>query len=109
VRPKKASFGARRDPFAVRLTFEEEKISAEPVELDETELATERTLNADERVKLVLKSGPAYANEIADRIDMALGTVKNSITRLKKRGEVEITETKKGSAEQVRLSSSSSS
>jgi len=109
VRPKKASFGPRRNPFAVRLTFEEEKITAEPDELDETELAVEGTLNADDRVKLALRSGPAYSDELADRTELALGTVQNSITRLKKRGEVEPTGEKRGPAEQVRLASSSSS
>jgi AAA domain len=108
VRPKKASFGPRRNPFAVRLTFEEEKITAEPDELDETELATEGTLNAEDRVKLALRSGPAYSDELADRTELALGTVQNSITRLKKRGKVEPTGEKRGSAEQVRLTSSSS-
>jgi hypothetical protein len=60
LQPKKASFGALRNPFAARLTFKEEKITAEAVELDETELATEGTLNADDRVKLALRCGPAY-------------------------------------------------
>jgi len=109
VRHKKASFGARRDPFAVRLTFEDEKICAKQITLDETDLATERTLNADDRVKLALNSGPAYSDEIAERTELALGTVQNSITRLKRRGEVEPTGGKKGSAEQIRLTSSSSS
>jgi hypothetical protein len=91
LQPKKASFGALRNPFAARLTFKEEKITAEAVELDETELATEGTLNADDRVKLALRSGPAYSDELANRTELALGTVQNSITRLKKRGGVEPT------------------
>jgi 5S rRNA maturation endonuclease (ribonuclease M5) len=109
LRQNKTNFGGHRDPFDVLLTFRQGKITAEPVEIDATELAGETTLNADDRVLLALNAGAAFPDELAGRTDLAVGTVGNCLTRLRKRGEVEDTGQVKGRARQVRLSSSSSS
>ena len=72
-------------------------------ELDATELAEESTLNARDRVLLTLKNGPAYPADIVEMCDMPLGTVKNELTRLRKRGLLEYTGEVQGQARQVRL------
>lgn len=103
LRHNKSNFSGLTDPFKIRLTFTDKAIKLERDELDEEELAGERTLNGSDRVKLVLKEGPAYPNELAERTGMALGSVQNCITGLKKGGEVESTGENKGRAQQVRL------
>jgi AAA domain len=109
LRQIKANFGGQRDPFDVLLTFRQGTITAEPVEMDATELAGEATLNADDRVLLALGAGAAFPDELAERTGLAIGSVGNCLTRLRKRGDVEDTGQVKGRARQVRLSSSSSS
>src|SRR5919112_4298180 len=49
-------------------------------------LAEEATLNATERVKLALQGGPSYPWEIAEHTGLALKTVKNALTGLRKQG-----------------------
>jgi len=109
LRQNKTNFGGQRDPFDALLTFRHGKITAEAVEIDATELAGEATLNADDRVRLALGGGAAFPDELADGTGLAVGTVGNCLTRLRRRGEVEDTSQVKGRARQVRLSSSSSS
>jgi hypothetical protein len=109
LRQNKTNFGGQRDPFDVLLTFRKGAITAEPVEIDATELAGEATLNADDRVRLALSAGAAFPDELAESTGLALGTVQNCLTRIRKRGEVEDTGQVKGRARQVRLSSSASS
>jgi RecA-family ATPase len=60
LRQKKHNFGPLAEPFGVKLSFSEEAVSLEAIELDASELAEEATLNATDRVKLALESGPAY-------------------------------------------------
>jgi hypothetical protein len=48
-------------------------------------------------------------DELAEKTGLAVGTVQNCLTRLRKRGDVEETGQVKGRARQVRLSSSPSS
>jgi len=91
VRQTKNNFGHKAEPFGARLGFTEEKITVDAHVLDTTELAEEGTLNARDRVMLALKEGPAYPADIAETCAMALGTVKNELTRLRKRGLVEYT------------------
>lgn len=91
IRQTKHNFGPKAEPFGARLTFTEEQITVSEHSLDATELAQEHTLNAAERVKMVLKDGPAYPADAAERSDMPLGSVKNALTDLRKRGLVEET------------------
>jgi hypothetical protein len=91
LRQTKHNFGPKAEPFGVRLTFSEEKITVDEQPLDATELAEETVLNARERVILALKEGPAYPADIAETCIMPLGTVKNELTRLRKSGLVEYT------------------
>ena len=75
----------------------------EAIELDASELAEEATLNATDRVKLALENGPTYPWEIAEHTGLALKTVKNVLTGLRKQGVVEPTGEVENRTEQVRL------
>lgn len=103
LRQKKHNFGPLTEPFGATLTFTEESVTLEPVELMAAELAEEATLNAAERVKLALEDSPAYPWEIAEFTGLAVKTVKNTLTGLRKQGAVEATGEIDGRAEQVRL------
>jgi DNA polymerase I-like protein with 3'-5' exonuclease and polymerase domains len=104
VRHKKTNFSALRDPFEVQITFSKDAITTEARELDSEDLSAEQTLNATERVTQALKVGPAFSAEIEDKTGLALGTVKNVLTRLKKQGRVEETgEKDKTGSHQVQL------
>jgi hypothetical protein len=91
LRQTKNNFGPKAKPFGARLAFTEEKIIVDAHVLDATELAEEGTLNARDRVMLVLKDTPGYPADIAETCVMPLGTVKNELTRMRKRGLVEYT------------------
>jgi len=91
LRQTKNNFGPKAEPFGARLGFTEDKIAVDAHELDATELAEEGTLNARHRVMLALTGAPAYAADVAETCAMPLGTVKNELTRLRKRGIVEYT------------------
>jgi len=104
LRQKKHNFGPLAEPFGVKLSFTEEAVSLEAVELHASELAEEATLNATDRVKLALESGPAYPWEIAEHTGLALKTVKNALTGLRKQEVVEPTGEVENRTERVRLS-----
>ncbi len=109
LRQKKHTFGAVADPFGAKITFGDSVI-VETEGLDDADLAEEGTLNATDRVKLALNDGPAFADEIAERTALAVGTVKNALTKLRRSGEVEATgERKPGGGEQVTLAVAKSS
>jgi hypothetical protein len=103
LRHKKHNFGPLAEPFGVKLSFSEEAVNLEAVELDASELAEEATLNATDRVKLALESGPAYPCEIAEYTGLALKTVKNALTGLRKQEVVEPTGEVENRTERVRL------
>jgi hypothetical protein len=103
LRQTKHNFGPKAEPFGARLTFTEEAITVDVHTLDSIDLAEETVLNARDRVMLALKGGPAYPAEIGDTCVMPLGTVKNELTRLRKRGLVEYTGEVQGQARRVRL------
>jgi RecA-family ATPase len=103
LRQKKHSFGPLADPFGVKLRFCEEAVTLEATELGAAEKAEEATLNAVDRVKHALESGPAYPWEIAETTTLAVKTVKNALSELRKQGVVEPTGEKEGRGEQVRL------
>ena len=91
LRQTKNNFGPKAEPFGARLAFTDEKIAVDAHGLDATDLAEESTLNAGDRVTLALKGGPAFPADIAEACVMPQGTVKNALTRLRKRGLVEYT------------------
>jgi hypothetical protein len=103
LRQTKHNFGPKAEPFGAKLTFTEEKITVDAHTLDATELAEETVLNARDRIMLALKGGPAYPQDISERCVMPLGTVKNELTRLRKRGLVKYTGEVQGQSRQVCL------
>ncbi len=103
LRQKKHNFGPLAEPFGAKLSFTEEAVVLEAVELDASELAEEATLNDADRVKLALEGGPAYPWEIAEHTGLALKTVKNALTGLRKQEVVEPTGEVESRTEQVRL------
>jgi hypothetical protein len=103
LRQKKHNFGPLAQPFGVKLFFSEEAVSLEAIELDASELAEEATLNATDRVKLALENGPAYPWEIAEHTGLAVKTVKNVLTGLRKQEVVEPTGEIENRTELVRL------
>jgi hypothetical protein len=104
VRHKKSNFGARLDPFDVRLEFGVDEIKVSTIELDDAALATETTLNAKDRVLKALQAKPAFPAELAEMTGLAHGTVVNCLTQLKRVGKVNITGQKnEQGAEQVEV------
>ena len=104
LRQKKHNFGPLVEPFGATLTFAEDEVVLAPVELEAAELAEEATLNAADRVRLALEQGPAYPWEIAEFTGLAVKTVKNTLSGLRKQGLVEPTGVTENRTEQVRLS-----
>src|SRR5919112_472405 len=104
LRQKKHNFGPLAEPFGVKLSFTEQAVRLEAIELDASELAEEATLNATDRVKLALEIGPAYPWEIAEHTGLAVKTVKNVLTGLRKQEVVEPTGEVENRTEQIRLS-----
>jgi hypothetical protein len=104
LRHKKHNFGPLAEPFGATLTFAEDEVALEPIELEASELAEEATLNATDRVKLALEQGPAYPWEIAEFTGLAVKTVKNALTGLRKQGLVQPTGEIENRTERVQLS-----
>jgi hypothetical protein len=103
LRQKKHNFGPLADPFAVKISFTEESVDLTPVKLEAAEKAEEATLNATDRVKHALEAGPAYPWDIGEATGLAVKTVKNALTGLRKQGVVEPTGEVQSRAERVRL------
>jgi RecA-family ATPase len=109
LQQKKHNFGQLFDPVGAKLTFSEQSVTVEAVRLDRGDFEEGKEPNATEKVRRALGNGPAYPDELAKSTGLALKTVQNVLTRLKKRGEVETTGARRGQSEQVRLVSPSPS
>jgi hypothetical protein len=107
LRQTKHNFGYRADPFGVVVEFSDEAITVSPEKLDPADLAEEGTLNSTDRVRLALEEGPAYPTQIAEATSLAVKTVKNVLTKMRKAGEVEPTGNVEHQAEEVSLVSPS--
>lgn len=104
LRQKKHNFGVLTKPFKAELKFTEEQVTLKAGELDAADLAEEQTLGAVERIKLSLRDGPKYPEELAEDTEIVLKTVRNTLSRLRNAGEVKPTGEKDGRSEQVKLS-----
>jgi len=84
IRQNKHNFGPLLKPFGVHLTFSEEEVRIEAVELEEADLAEEGTINARERVRLSLQAlCEATRAEILEQVtDLSPGTVKKELSKL---------------------------
>ena len=70
------------DPFSVRCTFEEKKVSMEPFELEDTELVEEESIPVRERILSALRAGPATNAELQDVTGATVGTIRNNLSQL---------------------------
>jgi hypothetical protein len=107
---KKANFGSRFEPFDAQLLFHATRVEIRHRALSTEEAATDGSLNAKQRIRLLLKENPAFAKELKEKTGLSEGTVKNALTELRKGGEIEYTgERSDTQARQVRLTQASSS
>jgi hypothetical protein len=108
LRHQKANFGPKFDPFEIVLRFNEAWVRLERSDLDASDLATEGSLFAPDKVRHALADGPAYPDDLSEATGLATKTVQNALTKLKKKGAVEETgEISDTGSREVRLSSSS--
>jgi len=104
LRQKKHNFGPLATPFGAKLEFGEERVTLHAEELDAADLAEEGTLNAADRLRFALQDEPAYPEELAEDTGIHIKTVRNTLSKLRKAGEVERTEeVDAGGSKQVRL------
>ena len=88
-RHKKANFSGLMKPFDVWITFGDDSVKLERQDVPDAELLTERTMSLKARIRTLLKEGPLFADVVAERLDHNRGSVQNTLTRMKKDGEVE--------------------
>lgn len=109
-RHKKSNFGSKFDPFEAQLLFHTTRVEIRHQTLGTEEVATEGSLNTAQKIRRLLREGPMFPEELADKIEVGEGTVKNNLTKLRKNGEVEDTGVKSDTgARQVRLAQAPSS
>jgi hypothetical protein len=101
VRQNKTNFGVPQVPFVVRTLFEENKIVLKREALPEEDLREESVLNATDRVLLSLLDGPSYPADLQEKTNLA--GVGNIITKLKRKGLIDLTGQKVGKADEVVL------
>jgi hypothetical protein len=107
LRHQKANFGPKFDPFEIVLRFNEAWVRLERSDLGASDLATEGSLFAPDKVRHALADGPAYPDDLSEATGLATKTIQNTLTKLKKKGVVEETgEISDTGSRKVRLSSS---
>lgn len=85
-RQKKTNFGSLVDPFEVKVSFGDDQVSVERVNLDDGDLASEESLGAEERViRAVRHLENATPVEATELTGLALATVRKQFSLLKKR------------------------
>ncbi len=87
VRQHKTNFKPTK-PFGVRFTFEEKKVSIEPIDLPDTELIDEAYVPVKERIVAALKPGEATIRELQTLTGAEVGTIRNKLSELKNEGRV---------------------
>jgi hypothetical protein len=109
LRQAKHNFGAKAKPLAAKLTFTETSVTVEPAEANAGDLANgEQSSNAEERVLRALEAlgGTAYPEDLVQFTELAIKTVQNQLTKLRRRGTVVPTGNTRGQAQEVSLASS---
>jgi hypothetical protein len=110
LRHQKANFGSKFDPFEARLVFHKTKVEITHRALGAEDLAAEGSLNTAQKIRRLLADGPKFPDEIAQKIEgVSEGTVRNVISAMRKRGEIEDTGALSDTgAHQIRLTGPSS-
>lgn len=104
-RQTKTNFGPTLDPFGVKVTWEFEKITVEPDQLSQADLAEEESVRVIKRIITALEQGPKYPDEFAEALGVEVKTVKNRLSTLLREGKIEDTGEKHKQARQVSLAS----
>ena len=102
-RQTKTNFGPTLDPFGVKVTWEFEKITVEPDQLSQADLAEEESVRVIKRIITALEQGPKYPDELAEALGVEVKTVKNRLSTLRREGKIEDTGEKHKQARQVSL------
>ena len=102
-RQTKTNFGPTLDPFGVKVTWEFEKITVEPDQLSQADLAEEESVRVIKRIITALEQGPKYPDELAEALGVEVKTVKNRLSTLLREGKIEGTGEKHKQARQVSL------
>jgi len=102
-RQTKTNFGPTLDPFGVKVTWEFEKITVEPDQLSQADLAEEESVRVIKRIITALEQGPKYPDEFAEALGVEVKTVKNRLSTLLREGKIEDTGEKHKQARQVSL------
>jgi hypothetical protein len=84
---EKRNDGEKLGRLAYRMVFEDDRIRFEPVEAS-AEPALEEKLPVTDRLLLELRRGAATPKELADRLGLSHGTVKNALWRLLRQGKL---------------------
>jgi hypothetical protein len=105
VRQTKTNF-TPIEPFGVRFTFEEKKVSIKSFELDDAELVEEESVPERERILGALRVEPATNSDLQKLTGASVGTIRNNLSALMQEGEVE-EDGYKGRSKVYKLSSSS--
>lgn len=97
-RQKKTNFGSIVDPFEVRVYFRDEEVSAERIDLDDGDMATEESIGAEERTfRAIRYLDDATPMEVAEYTGLAPATTRKQFSMLKKQTRIEETgETRDG-------------
>jgi hypothetical protein len=89
LRQTKSNFAAISEPLGLRITFEEERVSFERVELSSPAFADALAhLPALDKVRQALvAAGKAHPDKLASETGLKVGTVKNKLTELRGLGQ----------------------
>jgi hypothetical protein len=84
VRQHKTNFKPQK-PFGVRFTFEDKKVSVEPIELPDEELVDEAYVPVKKRIVTALRSAGAETTirELVELTGAETGTIRNKLSELK--------------------------
>lgn len=87
VRQQKTNF-TPIEPFGVRFTFEEKKVSMETIELDDANLVEEDTVPLKKRIVAALQSEPTTNPELQEITGADAGSIRNKLSELRHEGVV---------------------
>ena len=82
VRQTKTNFGPPLEPFGVKFTFAEQKVSIQTFELEDTALVEERMVPVRERILGALRTEPATVADLEKLTGAARGTIYNKLSEL---------------------------
>ena len=90
-RHKKANFGSKFDPFEAQLLFHATQVEIRHRALSAEEAATEGSLNTKQKIRRLLEEGPMFPEELEEKIDAELPTIKNKLSELRREKKIEDT------------------